>query len=192
MMVLTIGLLLFLGAHSIRVFADDWRAKQVKRLGEGRWKALYTLASLFGFGLLIWGFVLARSESVDLWTPPKAMRHVAAGLTLLAFVLVAAAYVPGNRIKAHVGHPMVLGTMMWAIGHLLANGLLAHLELFGAFLLWAAVDFSSLRRRDRAAGRRYPALGLRRDALAVGVGLIAWALFAIFGHKWLIGVQPLG
>lgn len=191
MIVLTLGLLLFLGVHSIRIFADDWRAKQINRLGEGRWKALYALASAAGFALLICGFVLARSTSLVVWTPPKEMRLAAAGLTFIAFVFVAAAYVPGNRIKARVSHPMVLGTMIWAIAHLLANGRLAHAELFGAFLLWAAVDLRAVRERDRAVARRDPVLGLRHDVVAVAAGAIVWALFAAFGHKWLIGVPPL-
>ena len=192
MIAFTLGLLLFLGVHSIRIFADGWRAQQVKRLGEARWKALHTLASLVGIALLIWGFRATRSESLVLWTPPKAARHAAAALTLVAFVFVAAAYVPGNRIKAKVGHPMVLGTMIWALAHLLANGTLVHALLFGGFLLWAAADFGASRRRDRAAGIRYPILGLGRDALAVISGAAAWFVFARFGHLWLIGVSPLG
>lgn len=192
MIVFTLGLLLFLAVHSIRIFADGWRTQQVKRLGPTRWKALHTAASLAGIVLLIWGFRAARSESLLLWTPPKVLRHATALLTLIAFVLVAAAYVPGNRIKAKLGHPMALGTMIWALGHLLANGSVVHAMLFGGFLLWAAADFVASSRRDQAAGVRYPVLGLGRDALALGAGAIVWFVFARFGHQWLIGVSPLG
>jgi len=141
MIALTLGLLLFLGVHSIRIFANVWRARQLTRLGARRWKALYGLASLAGLALVIWGFGVARSEPVVLWSPPKAIRHLTAAVTLVAFVLIAAAYVPGNHIKAKVGHPMVLGVMTWALAHLLANGTVAHVILFGGFFLCAGADF---------------------------------------------------
>lgn len=192
MIFLALGLILFLGVHSVRVFADGWRAAQLGRLGERRWKGLYSLVSLAGFVLMIWGFGLARRDSLVLWTPLPGMRHLAAVMTLLAFVLVVAAYVPGNRIKARIGHPMLAGTMIWALAHLLVNGTLAHAILFGGFLAWAMADFAVARRRDRVAGIRYPALGLGRDLLTVGAGAVAWILFASFGHEWLMGVRPLG
>lgn len=190
MSLLICGLLLFLGAHSVRIVADDWRSRQIARLGEMRWKGLYTLVSLLGFGLLVWGYGLARAEPVVLWTPPTWTRHVAALLNLPAFVLLVAAYVPGTRIKAAIGHPMVAAVKLWAFAHLLANGNLNDVVLFGGFLAWAVVDFISARRRDRAAGRRYPAAGMGRDILAVVVGVAAAALFMRFGHEWLIGVRP--
>jgi len=192
MIFLVLGLIVFLGMHSVRVFADGWRGAQLQRLGERRWKGLYSLVSLAGLVLMIWGFGLARTDPLVLWTPPPGMRHLAAGMTLLAFVLVVAAYVPGNRIKARVGHPMLAGTLIWALAHLLANGTLAHAVLFGGFLVWAAAAFAASRRRDRAAGIRYPVSGLGRDLLTLGTGALLWVLFARFGHEWLIGVQPLG
>jgi uncharacterized membrane protein len=190
MFILVLGLVIFLGVHSTRVLAEGWRLQQVERLGERRWKGLYTLASLSGLALIVWGFGLARHQPVVLWSPPAWTRHVAALLVLVAFVLVTAAYVPGTRIKAAIGHPMLAGVKVWALAHLLANGTLADLLLFGSFLLWAVVAFVSSRRRDRAAGTSYPAAGLGRDGLAVVVGIVAWALFAHFGHRWLIGVDP--
>ena len=152
---LIIGLLLFLGAHSIRIVADGWRTERIARLGENHWKGLYSLASAAGLALIVWGYGLARAEPVALWAPPGWTRHLAALLTLPAFVLIAAAYVPGNRIKAAVGHPMVAGVKVWAIAHLLSNGNLADALLFGAFLLWAVLDFRSAHQRDRAAGVAY-------------------------------------
>jgi uncharacterized membrane protein len=189
---LIIGLVLFLGAHSIRIFADGWRTAQVARMGQGPWKGLYTLVSLVGFGLIVWGFGQARQEPVVLWPSPVWTRHLAALLTLLAFVLVAAAYVPGNHLKAKLGHPMVAGVKIWALAHLLANGRLADAVLFGSFLLWAVLCFSSARRRDRAAGIRYPAGTARGDVIAVVAGAAIWALFAFWAHGWLIGVRPFG
>ncbi len=187
---LILGLLLFFGTHSIRIVADGWRAAQLARLGEPRWKGLYSLASAVGLGLVVWGYGLARAEPVALWDPPAWTRHAAALLTLPAFFLIAAAYVPGNRIKAAVGHPMVAGVKVWALSHLVSNGTLADVLLFGAFLVWAALDLRSARRRDRAAGIRYPEGTAARDSLTIAIGLAAWALFAGVLHAWLIGVRP--
>ena len=157
MTVLILGLIIFLGVHSTRIVADGWRTAQLKRLGEGAWKGIYSLISLAGFGLIVWGFSLARQQPVVLWTPPVAMRHVAALLTLIAFVLLVAAYVPRNAIKARLHHPMVLAVKTWAFAHLLANGTLADLLLFGAFLAWAVVCYIAEKKRDRAALTQYPA-----------------------------------
>ena len=187
---LVLGLLLFLGTHSIRIAADGWRTARVARLGENRWKGLYSLASALGLGLIVWGYGLARAEPLALWAPPAWTRHVAALLTLPAFVLIAAAYVPRNRIKAAVGHPMLAGVKVWAIAHLLSNGTLADVLLFGAFLAWAVLDFRAARQRDRAANVRHAAGSLARDGIVAAAGIGAWALFASVLHLWLIGVRP--
>jgi uncharacterized membrane protein len=192
MTVLILGLLTFLGVHSVRIFGDRWRAAQIARLGENRWKGLYALVSAVGLVLIVWGYGMARGQPVVVWTPPVWMRHVTALLNVPAFVLLAAAYVPANHIKAKVGHPMVAGVKVWAFAHLVANGTLAAMMLFGAFFVWAVANFASLRRRDRAAGTRYAAGTLMRDTVTVVVGLLAWALFAFLLHGWLIGVRPLG
>lgn len=192
MSLLLAGLLLFLLPHSIRLFADGWRTRQVARLGLWPWKGLVSVVSLAGFVLIVIGYGEARLAPQALWTPPVWTRHLAALLTLPAFILLAAAYVPGTRIKQRVGHPMVLGTKFWAISHLLANGNLADLVLFGAFLAWAVPLFIVSRRRDRAAGVTYPAAGIGRDLAAVAVGVLAWALFAFMLHASLIGVAPFG
>jgi uncharacterized membrane protein len=187
---LILGLVVFLGVHSVRIFAGGWREAQIVRFGEMRWKGVYSLASAVGLGLIIWGYGMARVDSPVLWGTPIWTRHLAASLTLPAFILLVAAYVPGSRIKAAVGHPMVAGVKLWALAHLIANGTLADATLFGAFLIWAIVSFVSSRRRDRVAGRTYPVLGGSRDAIVIGIGFGAWALFAFYGHAWLIGVQP--
>jgi uncharacterized membrane protein len=189
MFVLLLGLVLFLGVHSVRIVADDWRNAQVAR-SEARYKGLYSLASALGLALIVWGYGLTRSSPVDLWLPPQWTRHAASLLTLVSFVLLAAAYVPGTRIKAAVGHPMVAGVTVWAVAHLLSNGRLGDLVLFGAFLAWALLDYLAARRRDRAAGTVYRSAGLSRDAIAVVVGAVAWFVFALYLHGWLIGVRP--
>jgi uncharacterized membrane protein len=192
MTTLLIGLLIFLGAHSVRIVADDWRTRRIVSMGPGAWKGLYSLVSIVGFVLIVWGYGLSRAAPVDLWHPPVWTRHLASLLNLAAFVLLAAAYVPRNRIKASLGHPMVLGVKAWALAHLLSNGRLADVLLFGAFLLWAVFDFRAARRRDRAEGARRPAGTLAGDAAAALVGAGAWAAFAFWLHAAWIGVRPFG
>ena len=192
MTTLVLGLLIFLGVHSVRICADGWRGRQLARLGEMRWKVLYSLASIAGFVLLCWGYGQTRAAPMAVWNPPLWTYHVSALLTALAFILVAASYVPGTRIKAAVGHPMVAGVKVWAFAHLLSNGRAGDVVLFGALMVWAALDFRAARRRDRAAGTRYAVGPYSRDAIAIAGGLAAWAGFAFFLHEWLIGVRPLG
>jgi len=192
MFLLIVGLLLFLGAHSLRMLAGDWRNRQLARLGPLRWKALYSLPSIIGFVLLVWGFGLARQHPVLLYVPPIGLRHLNTLFTLLAFILIAAAYVPANHIKKKLGHPMLAGIIIWALGHLLATGMLHDVLLFGTFLLWAVIDFFYSRRRDCAADVRYSAGTISGDIITIGVGIVGWALFAFVLHGWLIGIKPLG
>ena len=192
MTALIAGLVVFLGLHSVRIVADGWRSTQIARIGERKWKGLYALVALVGFVLLIWGYGQARLDPVIVWNPPAWSRHVATLLTLPAFVLVVAGNMRGTRMKSALGHPMVLGVKLWAFAHLIANGTLAAIVLFGGFLVWAIVDFASLRRRDRALGTVYPPGTLQRDALATAIGLVAWIAFAFWLHGWLFGVRPFG
>ncbi len=191
MLVLILGLVLFLGAHSVRMLADGWRTRMVERLGPGPWKGLYSLVSLAGFALIVWGFGMARASPVPLYAPPLVLRQLNALFTLVAFVLVTAAYIPRNHLKSTVGHPMLAGVKAWAFGHLLATGMLHDVVLFGAFLLWAVADFIAVRRRDRRLGTVYPAGTIAGDAVTAVVGIAAWALFAFWLHLRLIGVAPL-
>jgi uncharacterized membrane protein len=192
MTMLILGLVLFLGVHSIRIVADGWRSAMIGRVGELPWKAVYALLSIAGFVLIVWGFGLARQQPVQLWMPPRGMRHLASLLTLVSFILVAAAYVPRNAIKARLHHPMVLGVKVWALAHLLANGNLAHVVLFGAFLVWAVLSFRAARARDRAAGTVYPAGSTAGTLGAVLAGAALWAVFAFWAHGYLIGIRPIG
>ncbi len=189
---LIFGLVIFLVAHSVRIAADDWRTRVLARLGELQWKGLFSVVSVLGLGLIIWGFGETRMHPVQLWQPPTAMRHLAALLTLGSFVLLAAAYVPGNSIKARVHHPMVLGVKVWALAHLLANGNLAHVLLFGSFLLWSIFDFAAAQRRDRASACSYPPGRAGATVVAILAGLAVWLAFAFWLHGMLIGVRPMG
>ena len=189
---LVLGLVLFLGVHSVRIVADGWRTQMRARLGEGAWKGLYSVASVVGLVLVVWGYGLARQQPVVLWNPPVGMRHAASLLTLIAFVLLAAAYVPRNVFKARLHHPMVLSVKVWALAHLISNGNLADVVLFGGFLLWAVLDFRAARQRDRAQGMVYAPGTAAGTVIAVAVGTAAWAGFAFWAHAWLIGVAPMG
>jgi uncharacterized membrane protein len=192
MTALILGLILFLGVHSTRIVAEDWRTRTRTRLGENAYKGLYSLVSIAGFVLLVWGYGQARLDPVLLWGSPSWTRHLAALLTVPAFILLAAAYVPKNGIKARLHHPMVLGVKVWAFSHLLANNTLADLLLFGGFLAWAVLSFRAARARDRAAGTVYPAGTLAGTAAAVVAGLVAWGVFAFWAHAAWIGVRPFG
>jgi uncharacterized membrane protein len=192
MSVLIVGVLIFLGVHSTRFLASDWRARVIASRGEGAWKGGFSLLSALGLVLIVWGFGLARQTPVDLWQTPVWTRHVAALAMLASFILLTAAYVPGNRIKAKLHHPMILGIKVWALAHLLANHKLADLVLFGAFGVWAVLAFRAARQRDRAEATVYPGGTASATAITVVIGAIAFVVFAFWGHAALIGVRPFG
>ena len=192
MALLVLGLVLFLGVHSTRIFADGWRTATIARIGEKPWKGVYTLLSIAAFVVLVWGYMRARQNPVLLWTPPVGMRHVAALLMVIAFILFVAAYVPRNWFKAKLHHPQFLSVKVWAFAHLLANGMLVDVLLFGGFLVWAVLGFTAARRRDRAGHTFYAPASLRGTAIATVVGLVAFAVFAFWLHGWLFGVKPFG
>ena len=190
MTILILGLILFLGVHSVSIVAPAWRDAMQARLGEGPWKGLYSLVSAAGFGLIIVGFGLARQQPIVLYVPPTWLRHLALLLLAPVFPLLLAVYLPG-RIKSAAKHPMLLATKLWALAHLLANGTAADVLLFGGFLAWAVADRISFKHRVQR-----PLPGAKpspmNDAIAVIVGLVLYALFLLWGHAWLIGVSPIG
>lgn len=190
MTALVAGLVLFLGIHSVRIVADGWRTAQIERLGALRWRGLYSLVSLVGLILIVWGYGQARLDPVIVWAPPVWTRHVTSILVLPSFVLLAAGNIRGTKMKAALGHPMVLGTKLWAFAHLLSNGTLADIALFGSFLAWAIADYASARRRDRAAGTLYGPGSIARDTIAMTIGIAAWAGFGLWLHGPLIGTRP--
>ena len=192
MNLLILGLILFLGIHSARVAGEGARTRFIERFGPLAWKGVYSVVSLVGFVLVVKGYAAARLEPVVLWVPPVGMRHLAALLTLLSFILLAAAYVPGNAIKARLRHPMTLAIKTWALAHSLANGNAADLRLFGTFLAWSVLVFRAARARDRAQPPTPVAVKPFALVLCILVGGAAWAGFAFWAHAALIGVRPFG
>lgn len=189
MAILVFGLLLFFGIHLVNVVAGPWRSRQIASFGLNAYKGIYSLISLAGFILMIWGYSQAR-DAAELWLLPRFTRHLAALFTLPAFVLLVAAYVPGNHLKAKIGHPMLAGVKLWALAHLLCNARPGDVLLFGTFLAWSVLTFVCCRRRDRAQGVQYRAGNIGATLTTIGIGALAWAGFAFFGHAWLIGVRP--
>lgn len=187
---LVLGLVLFLGLHSARVFAPAWRDAQLQRLGEARWKGLYSLVSVVGFGLILWGYARARGEFAPLFTAPTGLRHAVALLLLPAFWLMAAVYVPRNHLKARLQHPMTLSVKVWAFAHLLVNHSLPDLLLFGGFLLWSVLLFRSARRRPAPAVAAAPTWVGTVETVVVGTAL--YAAFALWAHGAWLGVKPFG
>jgi len=190
MLLLIIGLVLFLGTHSIRVFADDWRSRFINQRGEMLWMGLYSIVSIIGFVLIIQGYAGTRLAPQAIWLPPQWLKNTMVILLLPTFVLLFAAYIPGTKIKAKIGHPMAASIKLWALAHLLANGNLADIVLFGSFTLWAILDFRASRQRDKKAGTVYASAGGGRDLSVIVVGLLVWLAFVLSLHEWLIGVKP--
>ena len=187
---LILGLAIFLGMHSVVIVSPELRTRAAQRFGEGPWKGLHGLISLIGLGLIIQGFALARHAPIVLYTPPSYLRLAAFLFMLPVFPLVIAAYLPG-RIKTAMKNPLLVAVKCWAFAHLLANGGLADVLLFGGFLAWAVLDRISLKRRPPLAIRTAPA-GPFNDAIAVLFGLGVYALFIGWAHQRLFGVSPLG
>jgi uncharacterized membrane protein len=190
MILLILGLALFLGVHSVPMAAPAWRERTVARIGEIPYKALFAAASIAGFVLIVWGFGLAREAPVPLWAPPVWARHLTLLLMVPVFPLLLAAYLPG-RIQSATRHPMLAAVKLWAVAHLIANGNLNDVLLFGSFLVWAVADRISLKRRVQPPVPGAPP-SPANDVVAVLGGLALYAAFLFGLHRWLIGVSPLG
>lgn len=191
MILLIAGLLLFLGIHSVAIAAPMLRASAIARLGANGWKGLYSLVAIAGFALICIGYGEARvTEPVWLWQPPKGLRHVSLLLMLPVFPLLLAAYLPG-RIRTAAKHPMLLATKLWALSHLLANGGLHDVLLFGGFLAWAVADRISLKRRAVVTPSPSAPASRWNDAIAVIGGLVIYVLFVVALHRLLVGVSPI-
>jgi len=190
MTLLLIGLLLFLGVHSLSIVTPRWRDAMAARIGEYPWKGVYTLIAVVGFVLIVKGYATARLDPTVLYAPAPWLRHVAFALLLGVFPLLLATYLPG-RIKRAAKHPTLLATKFWALAHLLANGMLADVVLFGGFLAWAVADRISLERRPARAVPELPGSRMN-DAIVIVGGLAIYAAFALWLHPLLIGVSVIG
>ncbi|HTR15244.1 MAG TPA: NnrU family protein [Roseiarcus sp.] len=191
MAMLIIGLVIFLGLHSTRIFAEDIRAKAIARFGEGPWKAIYSVLSLIGLVLIIWGFAQARLDAATLWSPPVYIRHIAITLMLISLILLGAYMFKKSHIATAVHHPMVWSVAIWSAAHLLANGSVADLVLFGAFLVWAAADLFAAYARDRRKAIVYPAPEWGATIGAIVLGVILWGVLLGGLHLWLFRVSPM-
>jgi len=191
MVVMIAGLLIFLGLHSVRIFADDWRSARIAAWGAKPWKLGYTVGSLVGFALIVLGYMQARQQPVVLWPALPFMRHVTALLMLVSLVLLSAAYLPRSKLKLRLGHPMLLGTKTWAFAHLLANNTLHDELLFASFLVWSVLCFRAARQRDRAAPPPPVQADPLQSLLAVVLGLVLWGVIAFWAHLLVIGVAPV-
>jgi uncharacterized membrane protein len=189
MSILVIGIALFLGMHSVSIVTPGLRARAIASMGPNRWRGVYSLVSAAGFVLILYGFHLARQAPVVLYVPPAWMRYVTLLLMLPVFPLLLAAYLPG-RIKTAMKHPMLAAVKFWAFAHLLSNGFLSDVLLFGAFLVWAIFDRISLKRRPPQTIRTAPQ-GRLNDLIAVIAGLALYVIFILWAHVRLFGTSPL-
>lgn len=188
--ILIAGLVIFLGVHSISIISVSWRDRLVARLGETAWQGLFGVAALAGLVLIVWGYGLAREAPTLLYVPPVWLRHLALLIMVPVFPLLLAAYLPG-RIQSTIGHPMLAAVKLWALAHLLANGALADLVLFGSFLAWAVVDRISMKWRTPLPVKGAPP-SKANDVIAVVAGLALYVAFVLWLHRWLFGVAPVG
>lgn len=189
MLYLVIGLVIFLGVHSVSIVAPAWRDRTVASIGALPWRGIYAVISIIGFVLLVYGYGQARQAPVQLYSPPIWARHLTLLLMVPVFPLLLAAYMPG-RIKTALKHPMLVAVKLWALSHLLANGMLADVLLFGGFLAWAVVDRISLKRRPTRPIPSAPP-SKANDFIAVIAGLVLYVIFVMWLHTRLIGVSPL-
>jgi uncharacterized membrane protein len=191
LLVMILGLVLFLGAHTFTT-RRDLRGNLIAAMGEGGYKIGYALISLAGLVLIVWGFAHYRSEGlIELWTPPRALKHLTEALMLPAVILVVAAYIRG-RIYTAVKHPMLSGVKLWAAAHLIANGDLGGIILFGSFLGWAVFDRISLKRRADAGAPPIPVGGWGNDLIALAVGIVAYLALVFAFHPVVMGIPVVG
>jgi uncharacterized membrane protein len=189
--VMIVGLALFFGVHVLTT-RRDLRARLIAGWGETPYKIGYSLASAIGLALIVWGFAAYRATGwIDIWSPPRAFRHITVALMLPAVIMVVASYIRG-RIYTTLKHPMLTGVKLWAAAHLLANGDLGSIVLFGSFLAWAVFDRISLNRRADPGAPPIPVGGPGNDLIAIVVGLIAYLALAFAFHPVVIGVPVMG
>lgn len=187
---LILGLAVFFGVHCISLLALGWRDRLAGRLGKRTWQGIYSVASLIGLYLLVTGYGAARASDAVMYATSPELRYIAAFLMLPAFSLALASVIPG-RIRTAAQHPLLLATILWAAAHLLTNGSVADLLLFGTFLVWAVAVRISLKRRPARPIRVLPA-STANDVIVVVGGLALYAIFIFWLHARWFRVAPLG
>lgn len=192
MALLVLGIVIFLGMHLLRVVAPGLRASVIERNGKSVWMGIYAAVSLIGLCLIIYGFGEARATTGMLYNPPTFLKHIALLLMLIAFICLAAGFLPAGRIAVALKHPQILSIKIWATAHLLANGETSSVILFGSFLAWGVIMRISMKRRQRAGEQVLPVFrSARYDLFAILIGVAAYLLFIWKLHEWLIGVAPI-
>ena len=201
MEMMILGLVLFLGTHSIRIFSPDRRLHLIERIGQKAYKGIYTLVSLIGIVLIVKGHDNALATLNWGWTPPVFTKHITLLLMLFAIIMLVSTYIPNNHIKAKLKHPMILSVKVWAFAHLIANGEGANVILFGSFLVWAVLDFRSVRQRDRLDTQLSPnedsrvAVQTKKSVAStlscIFVGTVIWVAMIVYLHNLLFGVYPV-
>ncbi len=188
MLYLILGLAIFFAIHTVRMLAPQWRNEKIENMGEGKWKGIYSLVSLIGLVVIIWGYDQARPDAMQLFIPPSWAPHLALLLMAISLVLMMAANLPTGRIKQALKHPFLASVKIWAFAHLVANGDLASAILFGSFLIYSVWNRISVKRRGGAK----PGPGsISNDLIAIVTGLAIWAGLVFWGHEWLFGVNPI-
>lgn len=187
--ILVTGLILFFAVHSISIISEPWRNRMVRRIGEMPWQGIYSVLAIIGFILIVQGYGIARQNPVILYTPPSWLRHITLILMIFVFPLLFATYIPG-KIRDTVKHPMLLAVKIWAVAHLLVNGSLADVVLFGSFLAWAVADRISMKHRIQRPVTPIKSNGFN-DVIALILGMVVYVLFVLWLHAWLIGVSPI-
>ena len=209
MEMMILGLILFLGSHSVGIFAPLWRARAVGKIGLNTYKGIYSLVALAGIILIVKGHDNAVDTLAWGWAPPLFTKHLTVLLMLFALIMLVSSFVPNNHLKAKLKHPMILGVKIWAFSHLICNGEGANVILFGSFLIWAVLDFRSLRQKDRLASQANPVsqpTGVADQAiisaqiaqpstsntfLCIVLGALIWLAMVAYLHNLLFGVYPI-
>ena len=191
MTTLIIGLIIFMAVHSVRIYGEGLRTQLINRVGALGWKGIYSVLSVLGLVLIASGYGELRATPIVIWQSPSWISHPVSLLMLISTIMLVAAYVPRNGIRAKLRHPMVIGVKVWAFSHLLANGTLADVIVFGSFLIWAILSYRAARKRDHGHGDIFAKSLLSGTIATVVIGIGLWAWFVFHGHAWLIGVRPL-
>ncbi|MGJ8647253.1 MAG: NnrU family protein [Marinomonas colpomeniae] len=191
MLILVVGLAIFFAVHCVRLFIPDWRKMVVTKAGLMSWRVRFGMLSLLSIGFIFMGYGQARLAPVWLWFPPVFMPHITSLIMFVALFFFCSAVVPKTTLRRVTGYPLYLAVKLWAFAHLLSNGNLADVLLFGSFLIWAIASYAIFRSRDRKAGVKAEESNIRFDLIALGFTFVSWFAIVLFFHKAVIGVSPL-